>query len=354
MSRRLYRSRFVLVAVVLSAAGALVCGDAAVAQQPQTPTELWDEYPLNPEHEPSQRVDDPPQLPDSNGDDGPALGKESNTAGTNEDAFPLLQLVIALGVLLLGVVWMGVLMRHRLTEGVRARLAAPRNLSHRDRPRPAAGHRPTPDPAQESRRNPQPAPSVAVVKPSEVAGESRKPPKPKAPSPTGKKHSTRKPPQAGKPAGPAKPVRPVKRSKPARPAKPKPPAPKKPGVAHPPPARERRPTSRTGREAVNEQPPPVAAGVPAGRNLTCSIFLWRGVRFAGFFARASAPQGRQWIVERSPRFEWHAGDTPAEAYDAHAILVDALLRAGWRSVGREGVWYRQRFELSVGRSPRDV
>jgi hypothetical protein len=347
MSLRLHRSRFALVAVALAAAGALVCGDAAVAQQPQTPTELWDEYPLNPEHEPSQPVDDPPQLPDSNGDDGPALGKESNTAGTNEDAFPLLQVVIALGVLLLGVVWMGVLMRHRLTEGVRARFGAPRNLSQRDRPRPVAGRRPTPDLIKESRRNPQPVPSAAVRKPSEVARESGKPPKPKAPSAAGKKHSTRKP------TGAAKPVKPVKPPRPSRPTKPKPPAPKKPVVVHLPTARERSPTSRTGRGAVNEQPTPVAAGVPAERKLTCSIFLWRGVRFAGFFARASAPQGRQWIVERSPRFEWHAGDTPAEAYDAHAILVDALLRAGWRSVGREGVWYRQRFELSVGRSPRD-
>ena len=40
-----------------------------------------------------------------------------------------------------------------------------------------------------------------------------------------------------------------------------------------------------------------------------------------------------WIVERSPRFRWPAGDVPAEAYLAHATLVDALVREGWRPTG---------------------
>ena len=81
--------------------------------------------------------------------------------------------------------------------------------------------------------------------------------------------------------------------------------------------------------------------------MTCSIFGWRDEEVADFYAVAFGLQGRDWIVERSPRFLWPAGDVPEEAYEAHATLVDALVRAGWRPVGKEGAWYRQRFERAI-------
>jgi hypothetical protein len=71
---------------------------------------------------------------------------------------------------------------------------------------------------------------------------------------------------------------------------------------------------------------------------------------ADFYALASGLAGHDWIVERSPRFVWQGGDIPPEAYEAHALLVDTLIRAGWHHTGSEGVWYRQRFERPVEES----
>mgnify|MGYP006181576239 CR=1 FL=1 len=98
---------------------------------------------------------------------------------------------------------------------------------------------------------------------------------------------------------------------------------------------------------AREEPRPVAADTLTERKLTCSIFGWRDGTQADFYALASGLQGHDWIVDRSPRFEWLVGDLPVEAYEAHAMLIDALVRAGWRHVGSEGVWYRQRFERPV-------
>jgi hypothetical protein len=81
--------------------------------------------------------------------------------------------------------------------------------------------------------------------------------------------------------------------------------------------------------------------------VTCSIFGWRDGEVADFYAVAFGLQGRDWILERSPQFSWPTGDVPAEAYVAHAKLVDALVRDGWRPVGSEGAWYRQRFERAL-------
>ena len=81
--------------------------------------------------------------------------------------------------------------------------------------------------------------------------------------------------------------------------------------------------------------------------VTCSIFGWRDGEVADFYAVAFGLQGRDWIVERSPRFLWPAGDVPHEAYEAHATLVEALVRAGWHPTGYEGAWYRQRFERPI-------
>jgi hypothetical protein len=98
---------------------------------------------------------------------------------------------------------------------------------------------------------------------------------------------------------------------------------------------------------VRDEPQPVATETLVEAKLTCSIFGWRDGTQADFYALASGLQGHDWIVERSPRFEWLVGDLPVEAYEAHAMLIDALVRAGWRHVGSEGVWYRQRFERPV-------
>ncbi len=221
-----------------------------------------------------------------------------------------------------------------------------------------------------------PAPSGADrSKRSDVGGAPAQAPKPKAP-PAHKRRSTRKPPEAlpphtdksaksVKPAGAVKPQKALKPGgaaksseaakppgavKPARSAKPKPPTRMKPGAKPHPGRGKRSPRPRTEPRPVEMQALPVAHA-PTRRKLTCSIFGWRDEWVADFYAVAFGLQGRDWIVERSPKFLWLGEETPGEAYEAHEILVDALLRAGWRRVGNDGAWYRQRFERSIETAP---
>ena len=221
----------------------------------------------------------------------------------------------------------------------------------------------------------EPAPSGADrLKRSDVGGAPAQPPKPKAP-PAHKRRTTRKRPKAVpphtdksakpvKPAGVVKPQKALKPGaaksseaakppgavKPARSAKPKPPTRMKPGAKPHPGRGKRSPRDRTELRTVDGQALRVAHA-PTRRKLTCSIFGWRDEWVADFYAVAFGLQGRDWIVERSPKFLWLGEETPGEAYEAHEILVEALLRAGWRRVGNDGAWYRQRFERSIETSP---
>jgi hypothetical protein len=382
MSRRVQGIRVLLVAVALTASGALTCVDVAVAQQPsQTPTELWEEYPLAPEQDPSQQGADAPRPRTSRDDAAPAVVNDSDAVDTDEEEpFPLLEVILALGLLLLvGAFGMGALAREgRVAERPRERFGtAWEMLSRYARPVPVL--RGPPDPRWSrtdsltpfTRVRPDSSPSAAdTANDPETTETPTKPPKPKPPKPKPrqawpKKPPTRKPPIADlprpprpacadKPAGAAKPapVKPageVKQPKRARPAKPKSPPARKPASEPQPPKRERVPDPPSQLRLVPEQPPPGGRDARAVGKLTCSIFVWRNEWVASFYAFATGLQGHEWIVERSPRFEWPAGGTPPEAYEAHAILVAALLRAGWRSVGTEGAWYRQCFERSVER-----
>ena len=200
-------------------------------------------------------------------------------------------------------------------------------------------------------------PRVAARKPVAPKPPSAKPPRAAKPTPSAKTPPAAKPPLSAKPPRAAKappPAEPLRAAKPTQPAKP-PRAAKPPSRAKAAPATERpkpaSPTrkppaqkkSRAERHPRSEQQPPV---VPDERDgmLTCSIFWWRDGPVADFYALATGRQGRPWVVERSPRFEWLAGDDLAAAREAHAVLVEALVTTGWRQAGTEGVWYRQRFE----------
>ncbi len=266
--------------------------------------------------------------------------------------------------------------RKRLAPpGVRKKPSPHQTAAAKPPPPPSAKPAPARKPAAASKTAPARKPAAAS-KPAHAAkpaparkpavasktAPARKPAAASKPAPARKPTAAAKPPRASKPAATAKPVRagepaagakrvgPVERPKPAWPAKLKPPSSMKPGAAPHPRTRERRPSLRTERRPANEQPSPIAADVSTQRKLTCSIFGWRNERVGAFYALASGLQGHEWIVERSPQFEWLGRNTPAEAYEAHEILVDTLLRAGWRSVGSEGEWYRQRFERPFGSS----
>ena len=356
--------RFLLVAIVLAAAGALACPDAALAQQPQAPTELWEEYPLAPDEDRSapdqdrsQPGSDTPQPRDPSDEGAPPVG--SDVGAVEDEPFPLLQIIVALGLLLGAALGMGILMRPRWA---RERFGAVWDASPRYRPPPVdVSPRPhTEFLAQGARPRREPAsPAVDAGKRPEARKQPAKPPKPTTPLPAHKKRSGHGPPPA-KRRRPAKPTRPAKRAGDAKPpggARPagaaKSRVAAKPGeaVKRPKPGRPVKRNPPIPRTFAAERQPGTRQGSPnprtAERKLTCSIFGWRSGRVADFYALASGLQGHDWIVERSPRFEWLTGGTPDEAYEAHAILVDALLRAGWRSVGTEGAWYRQRFERPV-------
>jgi hypothetical protein len=339
------------VVVALAAPWAMVASQGAVAQ---TPTELWEEYPLAPETDPTQGRDDGEEGREQGGDGVPAPGDETDAAAADEDSFPLLGGVVALGVLLLVLAFgMGVHRRDRVPKGLRERLSALWEPS----PLYAAGDVPRRAPLGSVSKVPagaKPSKGAHVAKkPSSPAKAKRlpipkKPPgKPAKPAGAVKPQRILKPPRSGKPSEVAKPPGALKLPKPASAAKPGPSARVKPPTKAP---RRRRTRSRSHRaelRSVDKQSSLVAEPLPTGRTVTCSIFGWREGEVADFYAVAFGLQGRDWIVERSPRFRWPAGDVPDEAYEAHATLVDALVRAGWRPTGYEGAWYRQRFERAI-------
>jgi hypothetical protein len=372
-----------LGALVLAAACALAWSGAATAQQSETPTDLWQEYPLDPEPGSPEPTQNAPQAPSSRSGGGPAGGGGGDPAAVpEEEPFPLVQVLVALGLLLLGVLLVLNVLAHRagIPERLHEQIGAIREGPPASRRRRSYAGRRSPafSLAQGTEPRPDPSPTAGgeraevAAERAEVAGERAeaagkhddgagehaevngtppKPPKPKPPPPPPKKPLAHKPPPAKlvRPAKPPPPVKPAQAVKPARPAKPvpaakrpkpawrsrsKPPAPKRPRV-------EPQPSSK--------QPPPVVPDRGRERTLTCSIYWWRDGPVADFYALATGLQGRAWVVERSPRFEWLAGDFPVEAGEAHAALVEALVTAGWRHAGSEGVWYRQRFELPVAR-----
>jgi hypothetical protein len=398
MTARSNRTRL-LAALVIAAWCAVVWSGVALAQQSETPNELWQEYPLNPEPGSPEPTQDVSQGPSSRGEQvGGGGGGEEGAAAADEEQFPLVQVVPALGLLALGILHgVFVLARRsgvseRLGERIGSVRSGPRSPR---RPAYAARRSPTGSRARGTESHPKPSPPAAgagegaevaelpaevaeepaevaaerapgepaevATERAEVAGKPAKSLKPKVPPAQPKKLSAQKPPPAKpppakpppaktarvvKPARPAKPVAVAKRvptakpaqaatrPKPSSPASSKPPTPKKP---------------RAERQPRREQPPPVAQDEERNGMLTCSIYWWRDGPVADFYALATGLQGRAWVVDRSPRFEWLAGDFPAEAREAHAALVEALVTAGWRHAGSEGVWYRQRFERPVAR-----
>jgi hypothetical protein len=348
MSRLLSRWRVLLVVVALAASWAIVSGQAAVAQ---TPTVLWEEYPLVPETEPTRGGNDREEAREGGGDGVPAPADE--TAAADEDSFPLLGAIAALGLLLLVLAFgMGVHRRDWVPNGLRERLSALWEPS----PLYAAADVPPRAPPGSVSKAPggsKRPKGTEVAKPSSPAKAKRlplpkKPPgKPAKPAGAAKPQRISKPPRSGKPSEAAKPPGAPKLPKPAPAAKPGPSARVKPPTKAPTRRRTRSRSHRATLRPVDEQSPLVADPLPSGRTVTCSIFGWREGEVADFYAVAFGLQGRDWIVERSPRFHWPAGDFPDEAYEAHATLVDALVRAGWRPTGYEGAWYRQRFERVI-------
>jgi len=257
--------------------------------------------------------------------------------------------VVAVGLLLLVLAFgIGVHPRDWVPKGLRERLSAPWEPSTfyagADALRSARTGSVANGPAGAKRsRGTQVAKTPSSpAKAKRLPGPKKPPGKPAKPAGAVKPQPAR----SAKPSEGAKSARALKLAKPAPRAKPRPPARVKPPAKAPTHGRTRSPGRRAELRPVDERSPLVDPA-PTGTALTCSIFGWRDGKVADFYAVAFGLQGHNWIVERSPRFLWPAGEVPAEAYEAHAALVDALVRAGWRPTGYEGAWYRQRFEHPI-------
>jgi hypothetical protein len=261
---------------------------------------------------------------------------------------PLLGGFVGLGLLLLVLAFgMGVHPRDRMSRELRerfSRLWEPSPLyaaaDARRRARPGSVSQ-APAGAKRSKKLSSAAKAKTLSIPKKPPG------KPVKPAGAVKPQRISKPPRLGKPSQMAKPRGAHMLPKPAPAAKPGPTARVEAPTKPPTRRRTRGPRHRAELRPVDEQSTLVADPLPTARTVTCSIFGWRDGEVADFYAVAFGLQGRDWIVERSPRFHWPAGGVPDEAYRAHATLVDALVRAGWRAAGYDGAWYRQRFERPI-------
>lgn len=325
----------------LVASAALVVAVGAPAQVEQTPTELWEEYPLDPVQAPAvEESGEPEPAVGSRGTDTPARGGEAATPAREDlpvlpiaaaTAVLLVLLLAATGVLLQGGMavnapgvrrsrrWMG-----RFPQAVSrvalagASLAAfPGQLAEKRHPmlttRRFAGA--AIRFAQSGRR------AYGGAKMGRIA--KKPPPKKAAPA---------KPPTSKEPAAPPKrtPPPPAKALQTVRRKPPK----------HPPGRPRKRP-------AVE---PPEPREEPKE---TC-VIVWRreGV-LSDFCALASHPERGEYVVAASPGFAWPGGEIPPEAWQAHGRLVTTLAEGGWRLVGTEGPWYRRRFERPAGGYPSE-
>lgn len=330
---------------LLVASAALVAAAGAAAQTEQTPTVLWEEYPLAPVQTPpagEERGGEPQPAAGDRDVGTPARGVEKRTPV--RDDLPVLPIAAASAVLLvLLLAATGVLVRGGLgvnAPGLRRRLRSsllggfPHAVSRVG----LAGTSLAAFPGQllekaQPSRTPRRFTGARVRfaradgRPrggARIAGVSTKPP-PKKPAPA-------KPPAAKEP------VTPPKRT-PAPPVRAMPTVRKKPPKDPP-----GRPRKRT------EAEPPAPREEPKE---TC-VIVWRreGV-VSDFCALASHPERGEYVVAASPGFAWPGGEIPPEAWQAHGRLITILAEGGWRLVGTEGPWYRRRFERPAGGYPSE-
>ena len=439
MTLRCDRS-WLLLALALAAATALVWSDVAAAQQSQTPTELWEEYPLDPETDSQAPRRSDPQGADPSNDGAPAVGDDDReTSAPGGETFPLVPIFVALAALIILLRAVGIVangqhvhahaLAGRLSQvpaalsglrripassparfaGARVSLSASRRLSVLDRLRPGPGDRrvglpfsgrgsergdspaapagPQDDHApgdEPDSKKPRPGKPPRPAKPSKPpqAAKPPKPPQAAKPSKPPQAAKPSKPPQGVKPPKPPQGVKPLKRPQGVMPLKPpqgvktlvppqaakpseppeavEPPEPaqvaelalpsvhERPQESPSPPSRRRRPSTRTPAKARERRVQPRTGAAVTEKMLTCSILWRRDGPVSHFFALSSGLQDHVFVVDRSPEFEWLGGGVPPEAREAHAVLVDRLVRNGWRPLGSKGAWYRQRFERPFG------
>ncbi|MGH3093148.1 MAG: hypothetical protein ACRDOG_12600 [Gaiellaceae bacterium] len=381
-SRPVTRHLVPAVAAGLAVLALVASPAAAQAQQERLPTELWEEYPLNPTPGQEERTEErPPPATTVEEPAAPRGGARPASPELTEGGTPWLLLVAVTlafsGVLgtAVGIVLArrgGVTVRPRLAAGAAAARAAggrgARSLASlaalplgvvavatrwrpsRDvverlhsevgslaplaEPRSRAQPQPSPRkkwPREESRKAKPFRPAGAPPEKEELSGVS--------PPPHKRKHVTSGLPPgkavnvaAEQAAGRAAPARAKSQPKPEPMPQPAPPAHGQPAR----PAEERR---------------PLRVAAPVGDWEECEIDWWRGYVNSDFYALAGRPGGERYVAARSPTFRWWRREPPPEessAAEAHARLVARLVADGWESVGSGLAWYKTRLR----RKPR--
>lgn len=370
-------SRPVLACALVLAVLAVPGGEVALAQEREPPGRLWEEYPLDPPGE----TGDPTGTPGEKATGGPLVtttdgsvrerrsDDASGSTAADRENFPFVTMVIVIAVLVVLLLVGGVVAYHgggaalpvagrlrphlaRLPVRLRTGAAALPSRSARLAGRLTAPRTPrwlTERPGSEET---VPARPGAVATRTD-AGKRARPPRPAKPAP--KPVARAKPVKSddGDGAGPQKPRRSARKPPPPRAAASSPAPAKKRAPRKPPAAKARRPAPpppaskpAARRQALPPEPPP-AKPRKAERTETCVIVWARDGLRSDFYAVSSGLRGWQYVVARSPEFDWAGGDVPPEAFAAHEALVETLLDLGWRPVPAEGPWFRLRFDRVV-------
>jgi hypothetical protein len=378
------------LALVVAALLAVAPAGAQAAQDEQAPpTELWEEFPLDPArgHESEEVVDAPLPIRTEtftraeirNVREGPVAQSTPEQADGSQWILLLVLALFAVGVLGLAArvfqAWNARRGERRLPptllqelrsetgsmvpHAARARRATPKTQPprHRTRTRP--------------RPSPESAPPAAKSAPALPAADS-------APAPSDTKHEPVAPAAEPKPAQPTRSKKPVARSDA--------PPPKKgvPGRS-PPPGKKWQVASglppgksvqhRSGGAPPTRPPawpkpsqPARLSDTPAPPRLRrartmehrweeCAIRLWHGYVTSDFYAFAVRPDGEAYVLGRSRPFRRRSNQPPApegKAAAVHAELVAHLRAEGWEPAGRGEAWYEARLRRRLGPTLREL
>jgi hypothetical protein len=343
-------------AVVLAVVG--IAAPAFAHQEPRLPTELWEQYPLEPavgEEGQQPRTTagaptetEPVPATETASTTEPGANRQVARAPVADDEDGSIALLLAAGLGGLGLLLAG-----------EALFVARRRKGSSDV---EGGPSPTPPPQPSLRRRlssesgpPAPFADRAPPRTAKVSTGKNPPPGKDLPrlDPPPEKRRVR----SGLPPGRAIPANPEGAKSPPR------------AAAAPASKNRPRPATEQEPERPHElvlEPPPTppraarplrAVGNEHGRAEECVIEWWRGYFTSDFYAVSMAPDGRTHAAARSRSFPWQRSEPPPPtgvAAEAHADLVADLAAEGWEEASGGTPWYRTRLRRALRPTLRDL